>query len=742
MKHRIILLLVGSMVTLGQITAVAAADEVDVLEEVLVSAQRRSENLQTVPIAITALDGSDLAGKAVASLTDLQSASPSISIGSSGVTNAVNIRGVGLASGLANVSNGVATYVDGLFQPPIVTNNRFYDIANIEVLRGPQGTLVGSNSTGGALFINTRSPKLGSRDGYVRVGVGNYGTTDAEAAVNLPMGDILALRLAGTAVSRDSFYNSIGPVHTDAGKLDEKSGRLGLLFKPGAFQALVKVEYTDRNIGGYPGKAIPSTAYAPLAPTDPFTLDYDTPTRVHETSLMVPVELRYELANGITLRSVSGYQDKRFHDLEDYDFTASNSPPLPQITWNNRVRERVSTEEINVLSPKRDSYDWILGYYYQKNQIDVAIDKTGATGPGGPPLFITTPADKKTTGVFGQFNLRFAPQWELGVGLRRSTFSTDGDGFVALNIPPVACGAPGTPPVQAPSNGCLITLLGGSESDSRTTGKISLNYTPDDNNLIYAFAARGYKPGGFSSPVSNFVPETVLDLELGWKASFADNRVRTQLSGFHYAYHDFQFQNIELSNGSQNVSNLPSATIYGAEATLQAQVGGFSLDAGLAYVHSRLPAAGSIVNTHLMPPGSVGNAGPQCAVGQTVNCFDYTPFLVSNSGGPNLYSPEWTYNLGVDYRWVLSDQLTMTPRLNYSYVGSQFVSTTYSPITDKLPARGLLSALVTFKIGTHWNAELYGTNLTDKVYPAGVISDNNFTYGAPRQYGARFGFDF
>jgi iron complex outermembrane receptor protein len=84
----------------------------------------------------------------------------------------------------------------------------------------------------------------------------------------------------------------------------------------------------------------------------------------------------------------------------------------------------------------------------------------------------------------------------------------------------------------------------------------------------------------------------------------------------------------------------------------------------------------------------------------------------------------------------------MTPRLNYSYVGSQFVSTTYSPTTDRLPARGLLSALVTFKIGAHWNAELYGTNLMDKVYPAGVFSDNYFAYGAPRQYGARFGFDF
>jgi iron complex outermembrane receptor protein len=298
------------------------------------------------------------------------------------------------------------------------------------------------------------------------------------------------------------------------------------------------------------------------------------------------------------------------------------------------------------------------------------------------------------------------------------------------------------PPVAAPYNGCLITSLGGTESDGRTTGKVSLNYSPDEHNRVYAFAARGYKPGGFSSPASNFAPETVLDLELGWKSSFADDHVRTQVGGFHYAYHDFQFQNIELTNGSQNVQNLPTATIYGIEATLQAQMGGLGLDAGLAWVHSWLPSAGAIVNTHLMPPGSVGVAGPQCAPGQTTGCFDYTPFLVTNSGGPNLYSPEWTYNLGVEYRFALSDQLAVTPRLNYSYVGSQFVSTTYSPTTDWLPARGLLSALVTFKIGAHWSAELYGTNLTDKTYPTGQISSNYFTFGAPRQFGARFGFDF
>ena len=126
--------------------------------EIIVTAERREENLQDVPIAATALTGDQLDGKAVQSLEDLQYAAPSVSITDQGLTQSVNLRGIGIASGSPAVANGVATYIDGIFQPPIVTSSSFYDIGSIEVLRGPQGTLVGSNSTGGAIFINTANP--------------------------------------------------------------------------------------------------------------------------------------------------------------------------------------------------------------------------------------------------------------------------------------------------------------------------------------------------------------------------------------------------------------------------------------------------------------------------------------------------------------------------------------------------------------------------------------------------------
>src|SRR3569833_698910 len=310
-----------------------------VLEEVTITSQRRVEKLQDVPIAATALAGDQLEGKGVARLADLQFASPALTITDAGLTQSINIRGIGLASGSPAVANGVATYVKGLFQPPIVTTNRFYDIASVEVLRGPQGTLVGSNSTGGAIFINSQNPVLNEWGGYGEATAGNYKDAEAEGAVNLPISKTKAARVAGTYASRASFYDSVGPTYTNAGRLQEASGRLSLLWKTGDFQALGKVEYANRNTGGYAYRPIPETQYAPYAAAGDFNLSYDTPEETHERGLIAGIELRYELPDAITLRQQSGYQDKNIDNVYDLAATAE-SVAAPQQNENQHVRAR------------------------------------------------------------------------------------------------------------------------------------------------------------------------------------------------------------------------------------------------------------------------------------------------------------------------------------------------------------------------------------------------------------------
>jgi iron complex outermembrane receptor protein len=725
----------ASVIALGGFSVTAPAQNADqnqtaaepVLEEITITSQRRVENLQDVPIAATAMSGEQLAGKAVVRLSDLQFASPALSITDAGLTQSVNIRGIGLASGSPAVANGVATYVDGLFQPPIVTTNKFYDIASVEVLRGPQGTLVGSNSTGGAIFINTQNPVLNQFGGYGEISAGNYNEATVQGAVNLPVGDTLAFRAAGDYASRRSFYDSVGPAYTDAGGLEERSGRLSLLWKPGAFQALGKIEYTNRNTGGYAYRPIPGTQYAPYAPAGDFNLSYDTPEENHERGLISDIELRYELPDQITLRSLTGYQDKNIDNVYDTDATSEATTVNPQQVEYQHVREREWTEEVNVISPTEGRYNWIVGAYVQRNKIDVDILQTS----NGFPTDITNPQNKTTTGWFGQINYKLTDKLELQTGVRYSTFDVDGVGAVIIGR-----GIPTFPP-----GGLQVANLSGSHRDDRPTGKVAINYKLDDNNLLYAFVARGYKPGGFNSSTSEFDPETVWDYEAGWKGTLLDGHLRTQFGGFFNRYNDFQFGLTDLTTGSNGVKNLPSATIKGFEAQVQAQLGGLGLDAGAAFVDSELGSAGPFVNTRLLPPGTLG---PQCPAGVPSNppvCFNYGPYLEDQAGGPNLYSPKWTFNAGVDYRFDLADGVSLTPRLNYAYVGSQFTSLSYSYLTDYLPSRGLLSALLTLTLPHNGYVEGYATNLANKTYVSGQFGNNEF-FGAPRQYGVRIGSRF
>ncbi|HWW66118.1 MAG TPA: TonB-dependent receptor [Sphingomonadaceae bacterium] len=695
------------------------------LADIVVTAQRRVENLQDVPIAATALDTTELAAKGVTRLNDLQSASPSLSITDAAITSAVNIRGIGLASNSPNVTAGVATYVDGLFQPPIVQANSFYDLASVEVLRGPQGTLVGSNSTGGAIFINSKNPDFDGIGGYGEIGGGNRGNFEAEGALNLPASDTIAFRAAGFYRRHDSYYTDVGPYHNHAGRLDEKGGRAGLLWQPGSFRALLKVQLNDRETGGYAYRPIPGTSFAPYRVGDIRTLSYDTPTKIRERALIVSLELRQEFDSGVVLRSLTGYQHKRINGLVDIDASQAPVSAGGQIAQDYFAGERQWSEEINLISPTGGVFDWILGAYFQRNDIKVRIYQDQA----GFPTDIRPDNERTTTGIFAQGNYKLLPDLEFQLGARYSHYKATGTGDIRIGA-----GIPGFP-----VGGLPVSDLSGSHKDGRVTGKAALNWTVDPDNLLYIFAARGYKPGGFNSRTSEFAPETVWNYELGWKASLFGRHLRTQIDAFYNHYSDFQFEVVEPSTGFSGVENISRGTIKGIEAQVQGKFGGLGFDAGLSYVDSHLSGL-TFVNTRLIPSGSLG---PQCPPGIPSNppaCFDYNPAIVTTDGGPNLYSPKWTYNAGLEYEFLLGDQMTITPRVNYAYVGPRFTYLAYSPVSDRIDGYGLLSALVTLRKG-NWHLELYGNNLTNKRYVSGQYELNEF-YGAPREYGIRAGVRF
>jgi iron complex outermembrane recepter protein len=702
----------------------AAADATPDSKDIVVTAQRRRESVQTVAIAVTALSGDALNDKAVVRQSDLQNASPGLSITKAGLTDSINIRGIGLASGSPQVTNGVSTYLDGVFQPPIVSGAQFYDMAGVEVLRGPQGTLSGANSTGGAIYMNTAKPTLDKFSAAGTIGYGNYNNVNANVAINLPLTDTLAVRFAGLANTRDSYYTDIGPAHSTPDRLSEHDARVQALWKSGKFQALGKVELIDRNTGGYAYRPIATTQFSAdrAATATPWTVDYDTNPSNFERATMTNLEMKYQFDSGLTVLSRTAYLNKRINNVYDVDGTSLSSgtgvdgSSLAQLGQYQYVREREYSQEINLISPDSGAFKYVVGAYGQRNKVNVRLVNTtnGATS-----LYIEPDTDKLLLGVFGQASYQLNDKFQLEAGLRYSHFHVDGTGGV-----------------YSPARTLLVPQTG-TEGDGRATGKITLNYKPDSNNLIYVFVARGYKNGGINPPGGTFAPETVMDYEAGWKSTFLDRHIRTQIGAFYNDYKNFQEDIINQTSGSSGVTNLASATIKGFEASFQGHVGGFSLDGGLSFVDSSLSSF-SLINKWLVPSQYSGY--PQCTGSNAARCYNYTPDITTSSGGPNLFSPKWTWNLGAQYKIEAGHDITVTPRVNYAYVGSQWAYVTYAAATDLINAHGLVNASVALDTklnGNDLRLEFYGTNLANSFYVAGQSGKNEF-YGAPREYGVRF----
>jgi iron complex outermembrane recepter protein len=718
------------------------AKEIGELQEVVVTAERRQENLQTTAISATVLNSDQLVQKGVITLQDLQGASPSLSITPDGLTTNFNIRGIGLNNSSPSVVPGVAVYRDGVWQSQIVDTDTLYDIASVQVLRGPQGTFVGDNSTGGAIFIDSRNPDFDGVHGYAQLQEGNYSDTGVQGAVNLPINDAWAARVATDAEDSDSFYRDIGSpskvtpgpqLFGDPGSLDERNFRVGLLGKPtDDLTILLKVEDNNKSTGGYAYRPVPGTEYAPYASANPFTLDYDTPTQNKELGLRPSLRIDWNIdGSGIDLRSITADQYLRVHNIYDSDGTdatlATNG--VPSLAEYQAIIERTITQEFDLISPSTGRLQWIAGTYYLHDVRELSITDTSQAIPA--LIGISGEEIIQSAAAFGQVSYEILPSLQLQAGLR---YTHDWDEAPSGSNATINLGIPGIPDVYVNEAGI--------ETDSATTGKVALNWTLNRQNFLYALVAKGFKGGGFNAgaPETTFAPEVVWDYEIGWKGQYFDDHLSTSLDGFWNDYDDMQLSALNPATGSGSLVNTTgTSVIKGFEAELHGRFGGLGVDMGAGYVNSRLGAL-RVINTETLPPGVTSEELPQCAAGQTAGCFDYTPYMINLANEPNPYAPEWTFNAGVQYAMPIGQSASLTPRVNYSYVGSQWTTLFDAPVTDCLRSYGLWNATLTYDVN-QWSVQAYGLNLADKVYVTGQLSpganpDNEF-FGNPRQFGIR-----
>src|ERR1700689_294122 len=339
-------LVVSSVVIIqahGQAAQPTATDNSQ-LAEVVVTAERRSTDLQITPVAATVLSGQDLLNRSVNTIDQLQFTTPSLTVNDFGQGNMFNIRGIGKGESNVQTPSGVVTYRDGI--PVIGTflqNEPYFDIDSIQVLRGPQGTFAGVNSTGGAVFITEKNPDLGSFNGYAQLQYGNYNDRGWQGAINLPLSDTFAARIAVNGERRQTFFNLSGPYTGDPGIVDSNDVRVSLLYQPfDALRILVKTDYNNINNGGYPANpyTVPGSLFDVATDVNAYAFD--------EFSRSV-IDIAYTFENGVLLRSVSGYQHARAAQNIDLDGTFRAFPT--SATFSDYGRFEQYSEELNLVSP-------------------------------------------------------------------------------------------------------------------------------------------------------------------------------------------------------------------------------------------------------------------------------------------------------------------------------------------------------------------------------------------------------
>jgi iron complex outermembrane receptor protein len=671
-----------------------------VLEEIVVTAERRRTDLQKTPIAVTVMTGERVANSGVTMVDQLQFISPSATVNNFGQGIDFNIRGIGKAEHNTQTTTGVITYRDGVATfPGYFTAEPYYDIARVEILRGPQGTFVGQNATGGAVFVTSQDPIVnGGYRGYIQGQLGNYDDVGAQGAINLPVSDHFAARLAFNAEDRDSFYDIEGPYTGDDGVLTG-SVRLGLLWEPTAnLSVLWKNDYNYLDLSGYPSDPVNST-------NDPFDLTANGEMLALDRFGRSVLKVDYEFGNGTMLRSVSGYQKGRTEYRADLDGTSVGNN-----LFGDAVDEEIYSQELNVISPDTGSLTWIFGAYYQHDEYEFPPGEFYILSPAGLYLLEGT-NPKETSALFGQVAFDLTAGLELQIGARYSDSTTTNHIFVDQ------FGLPLTQDQKA--------------KYSNLSGKVALNWTVDEQHFLYAFVATGFRPGGLNVPVGLGIPapfdeEEVTNYEIGWKALWMGGNLRTQVNAFYNDYENFQvtvgYPDIPVFGFELNNPN--PTEIYGFEAQLEAAFGAFSLDAGMGWLRSEL---GQFFAVDPRIP-SFGACNPQTGPA--------SPACINLEGHDQTYAPDFTFNIGMQYQFAVSDRSTLTPRVNYGHVSEQWATLFQNEARgDQVEARNILNAQLAWKHG-EVVATLYGTNLTDQHYVGAVNSGLRFA-GLPRQFGVR-----
>ena len=689
--------------------------------DVVVTARRRSERLLDTPVAVTAFSGDKLEKSGAIDLTDIQNTVPNTTLKDSRGTNSTLtafIRGVGQQDPVAGFEAGVGVYLDDVYlNRPQASVLDIYDVERIEVLRGPQGTLYGRNTIGGAVkYVTKRLPDKPSLS--LRGTFGSYGEADGIISVSTPIGSLFKVGLSGARLTHGGFGRNLN-LGIDNYDKNLWAGRGSIEFTSPDSRLFVRItgDYTDDNSDARNGhRLIPGlVSGAPvLANVFDTQAGLNSP-RENVQAGGVSISATGELTDHLTLRSISAYRADRSLTPIDFESLPAVDVDVPAIYRNEQT-----SQEFQLLW-KSHKLNGILGYYYlgakASTVFDVLLFTTSPVALPGLDALTSGDVRTETHSIYADFTYDFSPKLSLAVGGRYTWDQRKSFIFRQnfLNGPTVSFGGNPTP-LGGPS-----TNFRGTANFKRFTPRASLSYKPTPDQLFYFTYSEGFKGGGFdprgsgtSAPISDpaagrtfhdiynfllFRPESVRSYELGWKGAAFARRLNWALDGFYTDYTDVQ---IPGSVGAvvNGVPTFIGITTNAAKATLK----GVELETN-AVLARRWAGPGSTITF----AGTLGyiDARYDRFIGPTG--VDISNARVFQN------TPEWTLSgtLGAALP-VAGGDLTASSTVSYRSLTHQFE--TASPFLDQ-PGYALVDGNLVYAFGHgRYSIGLHAKNLTDKRY--------------------------
>lgn len=726
------------------------------LETITITSQRRESTLQDAAVAVSAVSGESLQKDRILSYSDLARSISSLSYTeNSPLDQEFNIRGItNTRLDAPSADQSIGIFVDDVYVGRSgLLNSDFFDVERVEVVRGPQGVLLGRNVVGGAISIYTAKPEF-ETGGAFTAEIGNYDSTMFNGHLTGGLTDTLAARISFQARSHDG-YNTNLLTGEDLDNLESIQARFQLLWTPSDdLRIRTSLDYTDDESNGVHRVALDDPNSPGLGPwgatraaiaevlggldireSFPQSFRYagtnfDRGQELRREAIGLTLDIEKDLGDWATLKSVTGYRTAEAFSLYDQSglgYRNGIATPTP-LAFSLPVQEDESIEqlsqEIRLVSAGEGPLSWIVGAYLQEDKVD-KDDRFLGENPfpilgslSGESHWINH-GETSSRAVFGQIGYQFNEQLNGTVGLR---YSRDEKSGVVSGIQ-VATGDIYNPADTVPLTP-LITPFSNVHYEQTTeevTPQATLEWQPNDAVMTYITYSHGYKGGGFEDTPANaeaatasYDPETVRNIELGLKLDLLDGRARINTALFNMKYKDLQVTQTDDGCLCNITDNAADAKITGLETEIQ-----------------------WVATDSLLLFGAL-----------TLLDTEYEDFVDSNgldnSGNKLQRTPDYQFNIGGELTSdFFNHKDALTLRLNYSYQGEmQWLPDNF----QQEEAFGLLDGRATFApVGENWSISVWGKNLTDELYRTNIIAflgDEVSTLGAPRTYGVSFGYQF